>query len=118
MLVRLFVRICRGSAITQIGHTTTILLQRIHKYKLGGNDSGSLEVHSSPVIIINVFDLCHIRVDVSRELGEEPLEVGEERWIVKRPLRGVLCDTFRTTSYQIGYPNRWNGNLVVPLLQR
>jgi hypothetical protein len=57
MLVGLNVRIWRSSVITEKAHTTAILLQRIDEYKLGGNDSGSLKVHSSPVIIFDIVDL-------------------------------------------------------------
>jgi len=57
MLVGLNVRIWRGSVTTEKAHTTAILLQRIDEYKLRGNDSGSLKVHSSPVIIVHIVDL-------------------------------------------------------------
>lgn len=85
----------RFSGIENRGHAAAILLQRIDEYKLGGDNSGSLKVHSSPMIIVDIVDLQHCRVDVSRKLGKEPLEVGEKRWIIERPLRGVLHHTIR-----------------------
>lgn len=39
------------------GHATAILLQRIDEHKLGGNDRGSLKIHRSPVIIVDIVDL-------------------------------------------------------------
>lgn len=43
--------------MNKLAHTTAILLQCINEYKLSGNDSSPLEVHSSPVIVVDVVDL-------------------------------------------------------------
>lgn len=78
----------------------TALLQRIDEYKLCSNDSSSLEVDNSPMIIVDIVEPHYCRVDIDCELREEPLKVGKEGWIVEGPLRRILRHTFRACSYR------------------
>lgn len=74
-----------GSSSCRQGRRVDKHLQSIHQEQLGYNDRESLEVDRLPAIVVEVDYSHHGRVDQSREMGQKPLEVGEEGRVVEGP---------------------------------
>lgn len=65
-------------------------MERVRQQQLRHDDRGPLEVDRLPAIVVEVVDAQHGAVDEARDLGEDPLEVGEEGRVVEGPFRGAL----------------------------
>jgi len=65
-------------------------IEGVNQHKLCRNHTYSLEVYRLPTIVLQIVDPQHRRLHHLRKLGEEPLEVREERGIIKRPFRSLL----------------------------
>lgn len=66
-----------------------VQLQRVGKQQLRDNYGAPLKVHRLPAIVVQVVHPQHGAVNEARDVGEYPLEVGEERRVVERPFRDV-----------------------------
>ena len=60
-------------------------MKRVNQHQLSDDNRCSLEVDRLPAIIIQIIYLQHGLVHQTRDLGEGPFEVCEERWIVESP---------------------------------
>lgn len=65
-------------------------MERVRQQQLRHYDRGPLEVHRLPAIVLEVVDAQHGPVDEARDLGQDPLEVGEEGRVVEGPFRRAL----------------------------
>jgi hypothetical protein len=52
------------------------------QHQLADDHSGPLKIDSLPAIIVQGFNMEHNGVNIGCDLGQTPLEVREERWIV------------------------------------
>lgn len=62
-----------------------IHLQRVDQEELSDDDSKPLEVYCLPAIVLDIVHLEHGWINQLRDLRHDPLEVGEEGWVVERP---------------------------------
>ena len=65
-------------------------MQCVDQDKLGYDNACALEVDGLPAVVAKVLHLEHERIDILGHLGEEPFEVCEEGWIIKRPFGRFL----------------------------
>jgi hypothetical protein len=65
-------------------------LESINEEQLRHNDGGPLKIHGLPGIVVKVIEFQHGRLNQLCYMGENPLEVGEERRIVECPFRCLL----------------------------
>lgn len=77
-------------------------LERVGQQQLRHYNRGSLEVDRLPAIVFEVVDPEHGAIDEARDLGQHPLEVGEEGRVVQRPFRGAL-DVPLAQRQAVGY---------------
>lgn len=67
-----------------------IQMQSIDQNQFGYDDSASLKIQSLPSFIFECLDIEQSRFEVKGCLGETPLEIGEEWWVIERPFRCFL----------------------------
>lgn len=65
-------------------------LEGVGEQQLRDDDGGALEVDGLPAVVAEVVDAQHGAVDEAGDVGEDPLEVGEEGRVVEGPLGGAL----------------------------
>lgn len=76
------------------------LEQRSRKNQLRHNNARPLKSHGCPHIVSQIIQLYNLGIHQKGEGGEEPLKVGEERRIVKRPLRCRLGRERMSKTFQ------------------